>query len=156
MALKQDLLSEKIAALPLREPLTVRPDQSVGQVVRKMREAGLGVAIVVDEQQKPLGKFTERQLIGLLLDGSRSLDQPVSRCMASVWEIVHRDDPIARVADRMHELDLRFLIVTDSNGHVVGVTGQRGLIEYIVDQFPRAVWTSRLGSHPYIEQREGA
>ena len=39
---------------------------------------------------------------------------------------------------------------------VVGLTGQKGLMEYIADLFPQEVHVQRVGTKPFPATREGA
>ena len=52
--------------------------------------------------------------------------------------------------------NLRFLCVVDENGQVAGLTGQRGLMEYVAEHFPGEVMVQRIGQPPYLSDREGA
>ena len=51
---------------------------------------------------------------------------------------------------------LQFVCVTDDEGQIVGVTGQRGIAEYVAESFPQQVAVQRLGCTPWMQQREGA
>ena len=116
----------------------------------------LGCAIVVDEAGAPLGTFTEEVLIRLLVATPDALDQRVGDHMSDVWACVKTSDPIASVLDVMQSKGLRFVCVTDEAGHVQALTGQRGLMEYIAEHFPRQVMVQRVGGKPFTEHREGA
>ncbi len=53
-------------------------------------------------------------------------------------------------------LNVRFLVVVDDEGCVAGLTGQKGLMEYIAEQFPQEVLVQLVGTEPYPHSREGA
>jgi hypothetical protein len=52
--------------------------------------------------------------------------------------------------------NIRFLIVVDDRGRLAGLTGQKGLMEYVAEHFPRQVTVQRIGCKPFLAEREGA
>lgn len=157
MGLRENIDMEPVSALPIRELIQVLPDSTVRQVLAKMREKHLGCVVVVNEYGAPLGQFTERLLIRLLIDGDGNLDQPVSNLMIDVRGCVKQSDPIRKVIDYMQDTGLRFVCVTDDQGkRPIGLTGQKGVMEYIADHFPRAVKSQLMESKLYMDEREGA
>jgi predicted transcriptional regulator len=69
---------------------------------------------------------------------------------------VNVDEPILRVWEAVQAAAARYVCVTDDDGKVIGITGQRGLAEYLTDCFAQQVTVQRLGSTPWMQQREGA
>jgi CBS domain-containing protein len=140
----------------LRDPVIVSGDSSVREVVVKMQEKDLGCAIIVDENQVPLGMFTERMLTQLIAHNPDELDQPVISQSAERWPQVKLSDPVVDVLDALEMKNVRFLSVVDENGKIAGLTGQKGLMEYVADHFPGQVMVQRVGHKPYMHKREGA
>lgn len=155
MGLQQDILNQPVSELELRDIIVVDRHATVRQAISLMRQKRLGSVVIVDEQGKPLGKFTERLLIRLLLNHPDGLDQAVCDHMASAWAYVEKTDPIAKVIEAMESKKLRFVIVLDENGRPVALTGQKSAMEYIVDHFPRQVRVQRMSSEFFTGQREG-
>jgi len=156
MALEQNILNEPVTKLNLREALTVNPRTSIAHACDLMREHSLGCVVVTDVGNRPIGKFTERLLINLLANERDVLERSVGQAMALVWEQVQLTDPIIRVIDAMRKHNLRYVVVVDEHGQAVGLTGQRGIAEYVAEHFPHNVMTSRAGQSPAISRREGA
>ncbi|MBD3676294.1 MAG: CBS domain-containing protein [Planctomycetaceae bacterium] len=156
MGLQENMRAEQVRTLSLREPVTVSPDEPLNQVVDAMKSHRLGCAIIVDADGKPIGIFTESQLIKLLADESTDFSAPVSSAMESNWPSARDDAPIVEVLNQMTSRNLRFVIVVDAEGNLVGLTGQRGLLEYIADHFPEQVMVQRIGGTPHLNTREGA
>ena len=71
--------------LPLLSLITVDRTTTVRQAIALMREKRLGCVVIVDEDGRPMGKFTERLLINLLLEHIDGLDRPVIEHMAAAW-----------------------------------------------------------------------
>ena len=65
-------------------------------------------------------------------------------------------DPIADVLAALELKNVRFLAVLDEEGRLVGLTGQKGLMEYVADHFPGQVAVQRINCGPFPQEREGA
>lgn len=155
MGLREDILKRPVGELPLRKLLAVRTTTTVQQAMRQMRDARLGCAVIVDDAGRPLGKFTERKLMRLLVEGG-SLGDPAQQYMFGGDDCVRSDQPIADMIRMMQTRHLRYIIVVDDQGKAVALTGQKGLMEFIADHFPRAVKVSPPAEKLHIDQREGA
>ena len=156
MGLRENILQEPVSRLPIREPVLVKATATVREAAAKMRAAHLGCAIVIDGRGKPIGKFTERKLMKVVLDDAGGLDQPVSDFMYPTGDPVPADAPIAAMVRIMQSKQLRFLTVVDKKGKAVGLTGQKGLMEYIAEHFPRQVKVQHTDDKLYMDEREGA
>ncbi|MCA9232815.1 MAG: CBS domain-containing protein [Planctomycetales bacterium] len=156
MGLLENMQSETVSRLSLREPLTAAPSATVRQAVEIMREKNLGCIFVVDENRKPLGEFTEAMLVQILRENPAAMDEPLEQHAAKHWPWVKLTDPISDVLDSLETKNVRFLCVVDDLGQVVGLTGQKGLMEYIAEHFPGQVTVQRIGGQPYPLEREGA
>ena len=154
MSLGKDMRQEPVSELSLREAITVKPETSVREAVRLMQAQELGCVVVVDDESRPSGIFTESVLMNVLIAGNQ-LDDPVAEHLAAQMAVVRRSDPIVRVLRAMQQYDQRFVVVTDDDGRVEALTGQKGLMEYVAEHFPKQVMVQRIGS-PVIQDREGA
>lgn len=155
-SLPKNLQSETVRRLPLREAITVGPKTHIRDVVARMRQKQLGCAIVVDEQGRPLGVFTERSVIDLLLEDPKLELAVVGDHLDQRWTAVRESDPIARVLEAVIDQGLRFVCVVNDEGKVTALTGQRGLSEYIAEYYPQQVMVQRVGGKPSTKHREGA
>ena len=155
MGLQESLRTEKVEKLALREAIMVSPTVTVREAVERMVAARLGCVMVADAEERPLGTFTEEDLIQLLVNGSKGLDDRVDAHLSEKWASVRLSDPIAKVLLAMRLKNLRFVCVTNEESRVVALTGQKGLMEYVADHFPRQVMVQRVGLKLSTEQREG-
>lgn len=156
MGLLENMKREHVEKLALRKPVTVPPETPIREVIQRMRDAHLGCAIVLDDDRKPEGMFTESMLTQLLVHDRDALDDAVSTQMATQWPWVKLSDPIAHVLEAMQIKNVRFICVVDDKGRLAGLTGQKGLMEYVADHFPEQVMVQRIGNTPYLQEREGA
>lgn len=154
MGLKENLATEPVANLAIREPVALRPGESVRTAIVRMRERRLG-CVILTENDKPVGLFTEGMLTRLLAAGKNVLAESASGHAATDFAIVRKDEPIARVLEAMQRDNTRFVVVVDGEGKLAGLTGQKGLMEYVADHFPQQVMVQRVGSPP-PKHREGA
>jgi CBS domain-containing protein len=156
MGLQENFQKERVSRLGLRKPVTVEPATTMRDALTEMRERELGCAIVVDSGRRPIGIFTESMLIELLPGSGVRYDEPVENYMTREFPTVKVSDPIADVLDIMQRQGIRLLCVVDDQGRVAGLTGQRGLMEYVTDHFPGQVMVQRIGQPPSYCTREGA
>ncbi len=156
MELLEGLKNESVDKLSLRTAVTVSPSTPIRQTIEKMRAGILGCAIVVDAEQKPVGVFTEAMLRHLLVSSPKSLDGNTESVMAHTFPWVSTSDTVETVLDAMETKNTRYVVVVDDEGKACGLTGQKGLMEYIAEYFPGEVMVQRIGSNPYPSKREGA
>jgi CBS domain-containing protein len=156
MGLRHDLIHEPVSTLDLRELISAPGDTSVREAVAMMRQAKLGFVVLLDDHGEPTGLFTERRLTRLLLECPDCLEQPIDKQVERPVPTIRLDEPIANLVEMMQRKALRFVVVVDGEGHAVGVTGQKGVMEYVAEHFPRRVKVQLMESKLYMSHREGA
>jgi len=156
MGLYENIRSEPVSRLTLREPVVVSPEATVRDAVRQMRQGKLGCAIVVDDERRPIGLFAESKLTRMLSETPQAIYDLVLDHVDKQWPTVSLSDPISCVLAALEFANIRFLIVVDDQGRLAGLAGQKGLMEYVAEHFPRQVIVQRIGGKPYPAQREGA
>jgi len=156
MGLKQDILNQPVSRLPLRPAITMGPQTPVRRAMQALREARLGCVVVVDELRRPLGKFTERRLMKALIEQPACLDQPIENYMFGRDDCVRLSDPILTLVQQMEQNKLRYMIVLNEYGQVTALTGQKGVMEFIAEHFPRQVKVQQMAAKLHQDSREGA
>jgi CBS domain-containing protein len=156
MGFRQDLEQDHVSSLSLRDAIIVRAETTIAEAVGLMREKSLGCAVIVDPSGTASGIFTEQSLLAALAQHGSLADQTVGDYSDPHFLSLPSSAPISRVWDAIEQDGLRFICVTDDGGKLIGVTGQRGIFEYLAECFPQQVLVQRLGSTPWMEQREGA
>jgi CBS domain-containing protein len=125
LAGEQQVFAHPLGALVRRAPVVCTEEVPVDEVVRVMREQGVGSMVVVDQRSRPVGIFTERDhLVQVLAEGLGGT--PVGAAMTR--------DPIAlpahalayEAALAMVENNIRHVLVTEE-GRLVGVISERDL-----------------------------
>jgi CBS domain-containing protein len=156
MALRENLLHEPVSRLALREPVIASPNATVREGILAMRKRELGCVFIVDEDQRPLGIFTEGMLRQLIVRNPAAVEEPLRDHTTQEAPWVRLTDPVAKVLEAMQSKNTRFVGVLDSEGRLAGLTGQKGLMEYIAEHFPQQVMVQRIGGTPHLGEREGA
>ncbi len=156
MGLKENLQNELVSRLALRMPVVASAEATVRQSILQMRKRKLGCVIIVDDDDGPLGIFTEGMLRLMLVGNPSAIEEPLGDHMKQDVQWVRLTDPVSRVLQAMQNEKTRFIGVIDSEGRLVGLTGQKGLMEYVAEHFPQQVMVQRVGIPPYSVEREGA
>lgn len=151
------MLREQVRDLTIRDAIVVTTDSPLREVIALMRAKQLGCAMVVDPDDKPLGTFTERTMINVMLRFPQEfMEHTVGDHVYANAVFVNQSDPIHQVWDAIQNKGRRFVGVVDDEGKLVGLTGQKGISEYIAEHCPQQVMVQRIGGKPGLQQREGA
>jgi len=156
MGLYENIQNEPVSRLAVREPVVVAPDETIRGAIEKMRAKRLGCVILVDAEGKPAGMFTESMLTQLLSQNPGAVNDPLQNHASERCPWVKSSDKVAEVLEAMQLKNVRFLCVVDEQGKLTGLTGQKGLMEYVAEHFPGQVMVQRIGGTPYSHTREGA
>ncbi len=113
--------------------LTCDPDQTVYEAVVSMSYRGCG-AIVVTKDDKLVGIFTERDLLGRVVAHGRDIESTkVSDVMSSNIETAKPHDSVSLCMGRMNHGGYRHMPVTDKDDNLIGILSQRDFISYTMD-----------------------
>ncbi|HLN30785.1 MAG TPA: CBS domain-containing protein [Gemmataceae bacterium] len=155
MDLAKTFKVESVSRLHPTPPLRIRPDQTIAEAVKLMREERVGCLLVCDKG-KMVGIFTERDLLRRVLAPGKPLTLAVSECMTRNPVAVHPKEPIGLAVRRMEEGGYRHLPVVNEADELVGVLSVRQIVHYLVEHFPTTVYN--LPPNPGVVQqdREGA
>ncbi len=103
-------------------------EMTVREVVRRMGEANVG-CVVIEENGKTVGIFTERDLLRRVVNADRDVTTtPISEVMTSPVETCTPGDRVRTCLARMHQGGFRHLAVTDG-GEPVGIISIRDLMK---------------------------
>ena len=108
-------------------PITISPDISIIEAIKKMSEKGFGSLIIVDNLKKLIGIITERDLINFVAK-SENLNSPVSKIMTKKVICISPKDSISDAAEIMSENKIKRLPVVEK-GKVIGVITVATLLE---------------------------
>lgn len=146
--------SETIGHLYVSEPLCVDPSISVRDVLRQLQQHNRGCVLVVSDERLQ-GIFTERDALHRMASGE-GLDEPVARAMAAQPVTVTIDDSVADAIEKMSVGGYRRLPVVDDQGRPRGVLKVSAILHFLVEHFPKVIYTLPPEPHHFPPDREGA
>ncbi len=114
----------------MRKPVTARPGESIETVVKRMYENDSSSAVIVDDSGKPLGIFTEKDLVRVVAKGI-PLSTRIEEVMTPRPVTVRDDDYLAVALQRMIEYRIRNLPVVDKDGNLVGLITARDVTKVL-------------------------
>ena len=112
----------------MREPLIIRLDCSVREAAEIILNQGVG-ALVVVENEKPIGVVTKRDLLWFLTHSGRDPGvESVDRIMSKNLISVDPDADITVVIEKMLDNNISHIVVIEDN-KLVGIISDREIIE---------------------------
>ena len=117
-------------------PITAPPSASVLETARLMDTYGVGSVVVVDEEKRPLGLFTRRELVWIVArlacDG---LKEEIGSHMNKSFPVLSREECIDAAAMEMSSYGVRHAPVVDRMGSVVGVVSLDDIAREVARRF---------------------
>lgn len=124
LAAEQKALAFALRTLVRRAPVTCGATETVRTAAARMRTEGIGSIVIVDGAQRPVGIFTERDLVDVALDGK--MDEAIGALMTRDPLTLAADTPAYEAALAMIEHRIRHVLVTDGQT-LLGVVSERDL-----------------------------
>jgi CBS domain-containing protein len=128
---EHSLMTEPVAVLGPREPVTVPACADLGQAIRQMIARKVGAVLVTDPDGRLVGILTERDFLTKVAGANGFTRQPVAAFMTRHPETVTADDPLAYALGKMAGGGYRHLPVV-AGGRPVGVISVRDILRHIV------------------------
>jgi CBS domain-containing protein len=129
--IQTDLTERPVRTLNPRPPVTLPGTAPLRQAVRVMLDEGVGAVLVVDDQGRLAGIFSERDLLMRIPEAeARTGEVPLSRYMTANPETVRPDDPLALALHKMDGGGYRHLPVVEGD-RPVGVISVRDMLGHI-------------------------
>lgn len=133
--LEQALAEEPVTAIQLRPFLSVPPDLTVAETLRRMVASEVACALVV-EDQKLMGVFSERDALNkVALEYEQVKNRPVREFMTPNPICVYTTDKSAAVFSVMAVTGYRHVPVIDLEHKLVGVVGPRRVASFVRSYF---------------------
>lgn len=118
--------------LSLREHACVAPSMPVGDVLRLMVDTAVGCVMVVDDDGRLKGIFSERDAVTRLGAGAAGkLQDPISKYMTTKPVTIGPSAKIALVLQQMDAGGYRHLPVLDEDRRPVHLISIRDILDYL-------------------------
>jgi CBS domain-containing protein len=149
-----NLESEPISQAHPARPTTLEPQATVRTALRTLAEQRTG-ALLICRDKRLLGIFTERDALRLMATNA-DLDAPLEEHMRKEPITLGPSATLAQAVKQMSEGKIRRLPIVDSQGIPVGMLKVSGIVRYLVEHFPKVVYTLPPAPHHKTKDREGA
>ena len=117
-----------------RKIWTISKDQSVMQALILMSEKNIGAIMIVDNNDFPVGIFSERDYARkIVLKGKSSKDTLLNEVMTKKLITVTRDDKIDHCMEIMNEKGIRHLPVLE-NKKIIGIISIRDVLKIMIEE----------------------
>jgi len=114
--------------LMTRNPACCAPDTSLTDVARLMIENDCGCIPVLDNDGRPVGVITDRDIVLRTLAGNRNpMDLTADACMTRNPVTVTADASVERCCEVLEENQIRRAVVVDEDGVCCGMVSQADL-----------------------------
>lgn len=118
----------RIEDVMTRDVVVCRPDDSAGYVARLMWEHDCGVIPVVDEERRPIGMITDRDVCMAGFTTGRGLfDVRVKEAMSKHVRACRVNESISAAEAAMRQAHVRRLPIVNDAGQVVGLLSMNDL-----------------------------
>lgn len=154
--LATSLRADTVGGLRLRDACRVAPSTSVDQTVRQMTAGRSGCALLVDEGDRLVGIFTERDFVSRVVARHGDVSAPVEHVATPAPHTVTRQDSVHRAVELMGAGQFRHLPVVDEGRRPVGVLTVKDIMHYLVEYFPAKVYNLPPRPDQTHPEREGA
>ncbi len=155
MELARNLRVDSVSRLEPTAPHRVEASQLVQDAVDLMREEHVG-CLLVCQQGKLIGVFTERDLMCRVLGVGKPLSIPIGEVMTGDPVTVSAKDPIRVAIRKMQHGGYRHLPVVDENSRPTGVLSVKRVVHYLAEHYPAAIYNLPPEPGAIPNEREGA
>ncbi|MBW3097746.1 CBS domain-containing protein [Pseudohoeflea coraliihabitans] len=107
-----------------RDPACCRRTDPIRDAAIIMAEKSVGSLPVLDEEEKPVGIVTDRDICCRAVAEGKGSDTPVSEIMTTDVMTTTPEEDVSACCDKMEEHQVRRAIVTDGNGKCCGMVAQ--------------------------------
>jgi len=154
MSFEVNLNNETVEAVRPLPPRVVGPTVTVRAAMEQMRELREG-SVLICRDEVLIGIFTERDALHLMAREA-DLDVPVEEVMTADPVSIHASATVGEAIRSMSRGGYRRLPIVDDEGHPVGTVITSGILHYLVEHAPEAVYNLPPTPRPVTQEREGA
>ena len=119
---------------------TVKPDQTMREVVKMLVGKRIGAVVVVDDTGRPVGIVSERDVVNELAKNEHALNEPVSRVMTIDVIIARPGDDLKAVSKTMTVRRFRHLPVMDHH-ELVGIVSIGDVVKAQLEEYEGEIET---------------
>ncbi|MEM4944220.1 MAG: CBS domain-containing protein [Saccharolobus sp.] len=114
----------EVGSLISKKPVVAKPNLSIKDVAKIMKSENISSVIIVDDNERPLGIVTEKDIVRSVADDV-PVDSPVSNIMTRGLITITPDKDVTEALLIMYQNNIRHLAVIENDGKLVGVLSIR-------------------------------
>ncbi|MCS7367588.1 MAG: CBS domain-containing protein [archaeon YNP-WB-062] len=111
-----------------RKPVTAYASSTIADVAKIMRDRDVGSVVILDDEGRPIGIVTERDLVVKVLASGLSTDTRVSEVMSKPLITIKPSTRIVDAARIMVKRNVRRLIVVEGDS-MVGIVTEKDILK---------------------------
>ncbi|MCU7787442.1 CBS domain-containing protein [Pyrobaculum sp. 3827-6] len=127
--IKRRELPLRVSDIMVKNVVTAKENDKVRDIAIKMYENKIGSVVIVDDEGKPIGIVTERDIV-YVLARALSPDTPAWMIMTENPIVIKEDALVVEAMEKMRELNIRHLPVVDHSGKLVGMVSFRDIVDF--------------------------
>jgi len=125
-------LSRSVGQLELKDPLVLSHQSSIREAVKLLQDNKVGCVMLVDNSDKLVGIFTERDVVLKMFDENFCIqDGPIEEVMTKDPKTVEMTTQLAFALNMMSDGGFRHIPVTDEENFPVAILSVKDLVDYI-------------------------
>ncbi|MCI4446476.1 MAG: CBS domain-containing protein [Pyrobaculum sp.] len=127
--IKRRELPLRVADIMVKEVVTAKEHDKIRDVAIRMYEKKIGSVVVVDDEGKPIGIVTERDMVYVV---ARALppDTPVWMVMTENPVVINENALVTEAMEKMRVQNIRHLPVVNAEGKLVGMISFRDIVDF--------------------------
>jgi CBS domain-containing protein len=126
---KRRELPLRVSDIMVKDVVTAKENDKIRDVAIRMYEKKIGSVVVVDDEGKPIGIVTERDVVYVL---ARALapDTPVWMVMTEDPIMINENALVTEAMEKMRVQNIRHLPVVNADGKLVGMISFRDIVDF--------------------------
>lgn len=148
------LKEKKIFEIINKKLVKASPEITVEQAIQLMQENRSGY-VVLAKEKKPIGIFTENDVLFKILEKNVNWDDPVSKYMTPNPLVLTPEASVGEAIDMMGERRFYHIPLVDEKGDLVNVISVRTLIRFLAEFYPTEVYNLPPRNDQIMPTREG-
>ncbi len=115
-----------VISLVSKPPIVFRKNATVAEAVKRMAEENVGSVVIVDNDMKPIGIFTERDLLVKVCANELDMGKVrLEEVMTPNPMTIKESESARKALETMIHFGFRHLPIVDSDGRLVGIISIR-------------------------------
>ncbi|AGE70263.1 CBS domain-containing protein [Sulfolobus acidocaldarius] len=119
-----------MSQLVSRKPVTVDLKTSIKDATKVMRREGVGSLVIVDNDFRPVGIVTERDIVYAIAQDI-PIDTPISEIMSRDPVSINGGSDVSEAVALMTSRGIRHLVVINNEGRTIGVISVRDVVKAV-------------------------